>query len=89
MSVVVVPPVLDILLAHVPVQLPREDGALGPRAPLVQGLGGQVVVLPAAQEVPRHRIQIISVILLGIIIVVSGAIPFRFTHSLPTNNVLK
>ena len=82
LSVVVVPPVLDVLLAHVPVQLPRQYRAPGPRVPRVQGLGGHVVVLPAAEQVPRYWIQVVSGVLLVVIVVVSGPVPLTITQGL-------
>ena len=82
LSIVVVPPVLDILLAHVPVQLPRQYWALGPRVPRLQGLRGHVVVLPASEEISRNGIQIISSVLFIIIVVVSVSIPLTITYCL-------
>lgn len=69
-----------------PVELPGLERALGALVPVVEGLGGQVVVLPAAQDVPGRRcvegmfgatlpgalVQVVSVVLVAVVVVVLG-----------------
>ena len=66
------PSVLDVLRADVSVELSAQYGAPRPGVSCVQGLPGDVEVLPWAQKVSCHRVQIVLTVLDPVIVVIAA-----------------
>lgn len=66
------PSVLDVLRADVSVELSAQYGAPRPGVSCVQGLSRDVEVLPWAQKVSCHRVQIVLTVLDPVIVVIAA-----------------
>jgi len=70
-----VPDVVRALLClEVPVQLPRDERTLGSLVSVVEGLPGQIVVLPGTKDILGALVEVVLGVLVPVVVVVLGGV---------------